>query len=45
VIATEEAATALPADHWTIEELGPQSLRGIDYPVRVFAVKSSPAVP
>jgi class 3 adenylate cyclase len=42
VVVTEEAASALSTDRWVVQELDPQSLRGLeDHPVRVFSVRSS----
>jgi adenylate cyclase len=38
LVVTEEAAAALPADRWALRELDPQPLRGLEHPVRVFAV-------
>lgn len=38
VVATPAAAADLDADHWTLEELDPQAVRGLESPVRVFAV-------
>jgi adenylate cyclase len=38
LVVTEEAASALPADVWEITELDPQVLRGLEHPVRAFAV-------
>jgi class 3 adenylate cyclase len=38
LVVTEEAAAALPVDHWVLGELEPQRLRGLEHPVRAFAV-------
>ena len=38
---TEEAAAALPVDGWAVRELDPQLLRGLEHPVRVFAVRGA----
>jgi adenylate cyclase len=39
VVITADAAAALPDDGgWTRSEIAPQSLRGVEHPVRVFAV-------
>ncbi len=43
VVVTAEAASALPVDGgWTRNEIAPQSLRGVEHPVRVFAVDRAP---
>jgi class 3 adenylate cyclase len=39
LVATGEVAGALPSDRWAVRELEPQSLRGLEHPVRVFAVR------
>ena len=38
IFAKEAAAAALPALSWTLHELDPQTLPGIEHPVRFFAV-------
>lgn len=38
LVVTEEVASALPADRWSVRELEPHTARGVDHPVRVFAV-------
>jgi len=43
LILTEEAAASLPADGWSLREMEAQTLRGLERPVRVFAV--SPTLP
>jgi adenylate cyclase len=40
LVVTEEAAAVLPAGRWAVHELDPQTLRGLEHPVRVFAVSS-----
>jgi class 3 adenylate cyclase len=40
LVVTEEAAADLPADRWALRKLDPQPLRGLEHPVRVFAVSS-----
>ncbi|MGD0082448.1 MAG: adenylate cyclase regulatory domain-containing protein [Acidimicrobiales bacterium] len=40
LVVTEEAAAALQADRWALRKLDPQPLRGLEHPVRVFAVSS-----
>jgi adenylate cyclase len=43
VVVTAEAASALPpGGGWTRHEIAPQSLRGVERPVRVFAVDRAP---
>jgi adenylate cyclase len=43
VVVTAEAAPALPVDSgWTRNEIAPPSLRGVEYPVRVFVVDRAP---
>ena len=43
VLVTAEAASALPTDWgWTRHEIAPQPLRGVERPVRVFAVDRAP---
>jgi class 3 adenylate cyclase len=41
LVVTEETAAALPTDRWVLQELEPQRLRGLEHPVRVFAVGAS----
>ncbi len=41
LVVTEPAAAALTGNGWDLDELDPQLLRGLDHPVRAFAV--SPA--
>jgi adenylate cyclase len=43
LLLTEEAAASLPADGWSLREMEAQTLRGLERPVRVFAV--SPTLP
>jgi adenylate cyclase len=38
LVVTEDAAAALPPDRWSLRELEPTVLRGVDEPVRTFAV-------
>jgi adenylate cyclase len=38
VVATAEVAAALPAQRWTVREVGPVALRGVAQPVGAFAV-------
>jgi adenylate cyclase len=38
LIVTQPAADELPAGHWSLVELDPQPVRGLEAPVRVFAV-------
>jgi adenylate cyclase len=38
VVITAEATAVLPADGWTLRAIGPQMLRGLDYPVNAFVV-------
>jgi class 3 adenylate cyclase len=38
LIATKQAAEALPVDSWNLQELDPQQVKGLDVLVRVFAV-------
>jgi adenylate cyclase len=43
VVVTADAAAALPEDDgWTTGEFAPQSLRGVEHPVRVCAVERAP---
>jgi adenylate cyclase len=43
VVVTADAAAALPEDGgWTTDEIPPQSLRGVDNPVRAFVVDRVP---
>jgi adenylate cyclase len=42
LVLTEEAAASLhPPDHWVLRDLGPQPLRGLDRPVRAFALRKA----
>jgi class 3 adenylate cyclase len=41
LVVTEEVASALPPDRWTVRDLGPTEVRGVEEPVRVFAVNES----
>ncbi|MGP0029629.1 MAG: adenylate cyclase regulatory domain-containing protein [Acidimicrobiales bacterium] len=41
LVVTETAAGELPTDRWAIRDLGSQMLRGLDRPVRAFAVTST----
>jgi class 3 adenylate cyclase len=43
LVVTEEVASALPPDRWTVRDLGPTEVRGVEEPVRVFAVDESGA--
>lgn len=43
LVVTEEAASALSADRWTLQDLGSKQLRGLEQPVRVFAVSADDA--
>ena len=45
VVVTFDAAAALPTDRWTVHELDPQRLRGVDQPIRTFTVAEAPAPP
>jgi adenylate cyclase len=45
VVATEEVAASLPPDHWIVLDRGPELLRGLEQPVRVFAVTRADEVP
>ncbi len=38
LVLTEEASLSLPSTGWVLRDLGRQRLRGLDRPVRVFAV-------
>jgi adenylate cyclase len=38
LIATQQAAEALPANNWNVQELDPQPVKGLEAPVRVFVV-------
>jgi len=38
LVVTEDAAAALPADPWALQELDQHALQGMDGPVRAFAV-------
>jgi class 3 adenylate cyclase len=40
LVVTGEVAGALPSDRWAVRELEPQLLRGLEHPVRVFAVST-----
>jgi class 3 adenylate cyclase len=41
LIATQQAADALPANKWNLQELEPQPIKGLEAPARVFAVTSA----
>lgn len=43
VVVTAEVAAALPADRWSVRELEPQLLRGVEHLVPAFAVALTPA--
>jgi class 3 adenylate cyclase len=45
LVLTEHAAAALPSDGWILRQLEPQSLRGLERPVRVFAVSQAESTP
>jgi adenylate cyclase len=45
LIVTLRAASALPDDHWNLAELDPQPVRGLEEPVRVFAVSRAEQPP
>jgi adenylate cyclase len=41
LVATQDVALALATDRWSVRELDPQLLRGLEQPVRVFAVRDA----
>ncbi len=41
IAVTEEAAAVLPVDRWAVRELHTRSLRGLEHPLRFFAVRSA----
>ena len=45
LVVTEDAAAALSTDEWALRELDPQPLRGLEHPVRAFAVSSTSPAP
>ena len=45
LVITEEAAVALPAERWALRKLDPQTMRGVERPVSVFAVTSATSQP
>jgi adenylate cyclase len=45
LIATQQVADALPPDSWNLQELEPQPIKGLETPVRVFAVTSTSPQP
>ena len=45
LVITEEAAVVLPAERWALRKLDPQTMRGVERPVSVFAVTSATSPP